>query len=209
MITRGLLIRLDARPEMGDDVEKFLVAGASLVRAESGTMAWFAVKFGRLDYGIVGAFVDEVDRDAHLKGKLAKALQARTGELFERPPEIEAVEVISSKLPVTPPLDPIRKGLVLRLQPKSGHAREMEEFIREGRVRVQEEKGTIAWLGLRLADGTFGVVDFFPDNAARLAHLAGQVPLELARHALPQVGGPADLEMLDVIAERIVVPVPV
>lgn len=202
-------MRLDVKREKGDAAEQWLHAALPLVQAEGGTMAWFALKFGRLDYGIFGAFMDDTDRDAHLKGRVAQALQARTADLFEIPPQIEAVEVISSKLPVMPPGEPVRKGLFLKAQPKAGHAAEMEEFIRDGRSYVQEESKTIAWFGLRLVDGSYGVFDVFPDNAGRLAHLAGLVPRELAKHALSLVGGPPDLEMIDVLAGKIAIPVPV
>jgi quinol monooxygenase YgiN len=209
MITRGLWIRLEAKSDQGDEVEKFLQSTLPLVRQEMGTVAWFAAKIGRLDYAIFEAFADDMDRDAHLKGKAASLLQARTSDLFEIPPQIEAVEVLSSKLPVVPPSEVVRKGLWLSLQARNGHVHEMGEFIREGRVHVQEEPKTTAWFGLRLPDGAFAVVDFFPDNAARLAHLAGPLPRELTKHAEPLVGGPPDLEMLDVLAAKITVPIPV
>ena len=41
------------------------------------------------------------------------------------------------------------------------------------------------------------------DSAARLAHLTGHVPRELARHAFTLIGGVPSMELANVLAETI------
>src|SRR5690349_6665118 len=113
MTTKGLLVRLEAKHGKDDDVENFLSAALPLVRQEAGTKAWFAVRFGRSEYGIVDFFPDDASRDAHLNGAVASALLQKADELFEISPDIQKIEVLASKLPSLPPATPNTKGLLL------------------------------------------------------------------------------------------------
>ena len=45
-----------------------LGATLPLANAESGTRAWFALKFGPSTFGVFDAFQDEAGRSAHLNG---------------------------------------------------------------------------------------------------------------------------------------------
>lgn len=80
MISRGLLVRLEARSGKEADVEAFLRSALPLVQREAGTTAWFAVRFGRGEYGIFDVFPDDESRDAHLGGPVAKGLEQRGDE---------------------------------------------------------------------------------------------------------------------------------
>jgi quinol monooxygenase YgiN len=99
MVTKGLLVRLEAKPEKDDEVERFLESAIGPVMAETGTTAWFALKMGHHEYGIFDASPDEAGRQAHLSGQVAAALMARAPELLMSPPKIEQVDVLASKLP--------------------------------------------------------------------------------------------------------------
>ena len=50
MDTRGLLVRLEVVPGKDAEVEAFLQSALPAVRAERGTTAWFAIRFGRSEY---------------------------------------------------------------------------------------------------------------------------------------------------------------
>jgi len=97
MVTVGLLVRLEAKPGREQDVEDFLKIGLSLVLDEPATLEWFAIRLGPTTFGIFDVFPDDAGRDAHLSGKVAKALTENVGELFE-PPDIRKLDVIASKL---------------------------------------------------------------------------------------------------------------
>ena len=62
-------------------------------------MSWFAIKIGPSRYGIFDTFADDSGRDAHLNGEVAKALMEKTPELLAKPPSIEKIDLIASKLP--------------------------------------------------------------------------------------------------------------
>ncbi|MGZ5091377.1 MAG: putative quinol monooxygenase [Burkholderiales bacterium] len=203
MITRGLLVRLEAKHGSDVDVEKLLHSAQLMVWDEPATTAWFGVRFGRSEYGIFDVFPDETGREAHLAGPVARSLMAEADELFAQTPQIVPIDVLAHKLPAAGYEGPVTKGLLLTFRAKSGKEVEVAEFLREARSYVQEEPKTIAWFAIRLATGEFGIFDVFPDNSGRFAHLAGHVPRELAKHALSLLGSVPDMELLDVFAHKI------
>lgn len=99
MVQYGLFVRLKAKPGKSFDVERFLREGASAIREEPGTTAWFALKMGDGDFGIFDVFSDESDRQTHLSGKVAAALFEKAPELFAQPPAVEKIDVLAEKMP--------------------------------------------------------------------------------------------------------------
>lgn len=97
MVSRGLLVRLEARSGKEADVEAFLLSALPLVQREAGTTAWFAVRFGRGEYGIFDVFPDDEARDAHLAGPVAQALTEHADELFAEAPRIQKLVVLANK----------------------------------------------------------------------------------------------------------------
>jgi len=202
MLAKGLLVRLDAKPGRDGDVDAFLRSALPLVRAEPRTTAWYAIRFGRGEYGIFDVFADDAARDAHLSGAVAGALMQHADDLFSTAPVIQKVDVLADKLPAGAPVEPSAKGLLLVLQGKPGHGVEIARFLRSAQPLARQEPKTTAWFALQLDDEHFGIFDVFPDNGGRFAHLTGQVPRELAKHALSLLGGIPDIAMLDVLAEH-------
>jgi quinol monooxygenase YgiN len=96
---KALWVVLEAKPGKETEVEKFLQAGQGLVDGEPKTVSWFAIKIGPSTYGIFDTFADDSGRDAHLNGKVAQALKEKASELLGKPPSIEKIDVIASKLP--------------------------------------------------------------------------------------------------------------
>jgi quinol monooxygenase YgiN len=93
----GLLATLEAKPGKEKDVEDFLRSAVPLVREETGTVNWYALRFGARKFGIFDTFRDEAGRDAHVSGKVAEALFARAQELFSEAPKIEALDILAEK----------------------------------------------------------------------------------------------------------------
>ena len=74
MVTRGLTVRLEAKPGMEEELASFLRDALPLVQAEEETIAWFALRAGTSSFAIVDVFPDDAGRQAHLDGAVASAL---------------------------------------------------------------------------------------------------------------------------------------
>lgn len=96
MVTKGLLVRIEALPGKEEDVESFLEGGLSLVNEEPDTTTWYAIRMGQSTFGIFDTFPDDSGRQTHLAGRVAEALMGSVGEIIEEP-SIEQVEVIAAK----------------------------------------------------------------------------------------------------------------
>jgi quinol monooxygenase YgiN len=99
VVTKGLIVLLDARPGKEDALRAFLREAVALVEEERETIAWFAIKLGGASFAIVDAFPDEAGRSAHLAGPVAAALAASAEDLLAGPPEIQYVDLLGAKLP--------------------------------------------------------------------------------------------------------------
>lgn len=203
MVTTGLLVRLEAQHGREAELEEFLRSAQALVAQEPATSAWFALRFGRLEYGIFDVFPDEAGRQAHLEGAVAAQLMGPGRQLLARDPQIQRLSLLAHKLPqaVNAGLV-VTRGLLLTFKAKQGHEPQVESFLRDAQGLVEREPGTTAWFALHFEHGEYGIFDVFPDNMARLSHLGGQVPRELAKHALSLLGGVPDMDMPQVLAAR-------
>lgn len=60
---------------------------------------WYAIEFpGTPHFGIVDFFESEEAREAHLNGKVAKALFKAADKLFTGPPKVEKFDVLAAKV---------------------------------------------------------------------------------------------------------------
>jgi quinol monooxygenase YgiN len=98
MLKYALWVRLEAKPGKEKAVADFLNSGLQLAMQETRTPVWFALKLGPTTFGVFDAFADEAGRQAHLAGPIAQALMAKAPELLAKPPAIESVEVLGSKV---------------------------------------------------------------------------------------------------------------
>jgi Uncharacterized conserved protein len=96
---KALFVRLEAKPGKENEVAKFLRDAQGLVQQEPATTAWFGIKLGPTTFAIFDAFPDDAGRDAHLSGKVAKALMEKAPELLAQPPQIEKADVLADRLP--------------------------------------------------------------------------------------------------------------
>lgn len=98
MVKTGLLVRLEAKPGKEEETAKFLRSGLEVVENEPATTAWFAIRLAPATFGIFDVFPDESGRQAHLSGRLASALMAKSPELLALEPTIEKADVLAAKL---------------------------------------------------------------------------------------------------------------
>jgi hypothetical protein len=196
--TRGLFATVEAAPGREEEVEKLLVGAESIVEQEPKTAAWFALRFGRGDYGIFDAFPDDAGRDAHRNGGVAAALKEHA-DLFDGDPVFEEVDVLADKRTGAK----VSKGLMLRLPIKDGNTDDAAGFLRDGEAVVNDEPATSDWFALKFENGEYGVFDVFPDSKGRRAHLVGKIPQQLALHGLPWLKGLPHMSFADVMAQRV------
>lgn len=97
MIKSALLVKLEAKPGKEKEVEEFLKSGVDLVLDEPATITWYAFRLSPTTFGIFDTFEDEEGRQAHLNGKVAKALMQKAPDLFASAPDIQKIEVIAVK----------------------------------------------------------------------------------------------------------------
>ena len=203
MVSKGLLVRMEAKHGKESEVEALLSSALTLVGQETGTTAWFVIRFGRAEYGIFDAFPDEAAREAHLFGAVAEALFAQADLLFTKPPTIEKLDILANKLPVTPPNEPDTLGLLLSFKPHKGHEQLVKQFLLDAKALVDAEPDTTAWFAIHFENGEYGIFDVFPSQLGRFKHLTGHVPRELAKHALSLLGGLPDPKLPSVLAEKL------
>lgn len=98
MLTKALLVRLEALPGKEEELADFLTQARSIVMDEPGTIAWFAIRFGPSTFGVYDAFPDDEARDAHLAGGVGQALGPNTGVLFSEP-QVEKIDILADKVP--------------------------------------------------------------------------------------------------------------
>lgn len=110
MTKLALFARLDAKPGMEAELEKFLEQGLLLAHRETTTPVWFALKLGKSQYGIFDAFTDESGREAHLSGPIASALMSNASRLLAHPRRLRrsTSSAIRSR-----PIAPSKRHLVL------------------------------------------------------------------------------------------------
>ncbi len=99
MVRVGLWVRLEAKPGKESAVAELLAGALPLAQKEAETTVWFALRLGPSTFGIFDAFPSDAGRQAHLDGPIAAALMAKAGELLAKPPQIEKLDVLASKLP--------------------------------------------------------------------------------------------------------------
>ena len=98
MVTLGLFIRVEARPDKVAEVEEKFRSVVEIVRKEGKAVVWFALRLGPTSFAIYDAFVDDADRQAHLDANFP-ALEAAGAELFTEPPTVEYIDVVASLIP--------------------------------------------------------------------------------------------------------------
>lgn len=99
MVTKGLIVRLEAKAGKEEELAAFLESALPLVRDEPATIAWLALRIDTSSFAIVDAFPNAQGRQAHLNGAVARALLAKADELLARPPELLHADVLAAKLP--------------------------------------------------------------------------------------------------------------
>lgn len=96
----------------------------------------------------------------------------------------------------------VTTGLIVRLTAKAGKAQELAAFLRDALPLVRDEPDTIAWFAVTSGGASFAIVDAFPDEQGRQAHLDGPVAAALGR-AGELLEAQPEIEYVDVLAAKL------
>ena len=99
MANVALWVQLEAKKGKEAEVETLLREALTIANSETGTISWYALKLGPTSYGIFDTFMTNKEREMHLAGQIAKNLEQKSSELFSKPPTIERIDILASKLP--------------------------------------------------------------------------------------------------------------
>ena len=97
----------------------------------------------------------------------------------------------------------VTTGLIVRLTAKAGKAEELAAFLRDALPLVRDEPDTIAWLAVGIGGASFAIVDAFPADQGRQAHLDGPVAAALLERAGELLEAQPEIEYVDVLAAKL------
>lgn len=94
-------------------------------------------------------------------------------------------------------------ALVVKLVAKDDTADELRTFLADAVGLANDEAGTIAWFALRTDATTFWIVDAFPADADRQAHLDGPIAAALMENADRLLASPPEILPAEVLASKV------
>ncbi len=96
----------------------------------------------------------------------------------------------------------LTKGLVVKLVAKAGKEDDVASFLAGALPLANAEAGTPIWLALRTDATTFWIVDAFPTDAERQAHLGGHIAAALMANADELLANAPEINMADVLGAK-------
>ena len=97
----------------------------------------------------------------------------------------------------------VTTGLIVQLDARPGKEDALATFLLDALPLVESEPQTVAWFAVRTSDSSFAIVDVFPDEAGRQAHLDGPVAAALIEKAPELLVRAPEIERVDVLAAKL------
>jgi len=97
----------------------------------------------------------------------------------------------------------VTTGLIVRLDVRPGKEDELATFLADALPLVESEPQTVAWFAVRTSDSSFAIVDVFPDEAGRQAHLDRPLAAALIEKASELLVTAPQIERVDVLAAKL------
>jgi quinol monooxygenase YgiN len=94
-------------------------------------------------------------------------------------------------------------ALVVKLTAKPETQEEVGQFLAGAVELANAEPGTPVWFALRTDASTFWIVDAFPSDAERQAHLTGPIAEALMANADRLLALPPEINPADVLAAKV------
>jgi quinol monooxygenase YgiN len=94
-------------------------------------------------------------------------------------------------------------AFVVRLVARDDTAVEVEDFLTGAVTLANDEAGTPVWFALRTDPTTFWIVDAFPSEVERQAHLDGPIAEALMANADRLLAAPPEILPAEVLATKV------
>ena len=94
-------------------------------------------------------------------------------------------------------------SLIVKLVARPGQEAALERFLRDAEPLARAEAQTPVWFALRAAADVFYIVDAFPDEAGRDAHIGGAIADLLRARARELLAQPPTIERADVLVAKL------
>ena len=94
-------------------------------------------------------------------------------------------------------------GFVAKLTAKQGMEQDVRHLLTSALALANAEVGTIVWFALQTDRSTFWIVDVFPDEDARQAHITGPIAAALTANADRLLAAPPEILPADVLAAKV------
>ncbi len=96
----------------------------------------------------------------------------------------------------------VSKALVVKMIAKDVTNDEVAGFLAGALELTNSEAGTLIWMALRTDDSTFWIVDAFPGDTERQAHLDGPIAAALMENADRLLASPPEILKAEVLAAK-------
>ncbi len=96
----------------------------------------------------------------------------------------------------------ITVGLLVRLVAKAGKEEEVAAFLKSALPLAVAEPSTTVWYAIRLSAREFAILDAFPDDNGRKAHLGGPIAQALMAKAGELLAEPPRIEQAEILASK-------
>ncbi len=93
-------------------------------------------------------------------------------------------------------------ALVVKMVAKPGAEQELSQFLTGAVDLANEEAGTPVWFALQTDPSTFWIVDAFPSDTERQAHLGGPIAAALMANADRLLAEAPEINNADVLAAK-------
>lgn len=178
------------------------------VKQEPDTIHWFGQHHGTNQYALFDTFPGEAGRKAHLEGPVAAAVFGHANWFAESPSpmmlDILAVKAAGPKAQYSGDKAGVTVGLRVLIKAKPDKVEAVRDFLKSAVPLVDQEPATIHWAAVQVhGTNTFGIIDSFPDEAGRNAHLNGKVAEALFANVDTLLEGPPDVAMTTILAGNI------
>jgi quinol monooxygenase YgiN len=98
---------------------------------------------------------------------------------------------------------PLTTAFVAKLVAKPDTAAEVGTFLADAVQLANQEAGTVVWFALRTDPTTFWIVDAFPSEADRQAHITGPIAAALMANADRLLAVAPEILPADVLAAKV------